>query len=399
MAFHPDPTVERIHQFHTDLKIKLCELAGYDESLTDFIKGSLIHQSLEPAKFFKRYLKHTAYYPAEDKEIFKQLFSTTQTENMREEQLISEYSVLIIGPDHYRPRILQDLGRYVLKTEGTMDCYLDAHLALDKRVFDIVQNWITVTCHWEPSLKRIRRMITWVSDCLLNPDCDHLFIQHMQLPMDHMIMLIHIHEELSRMAHSITDIVTHGSPINTILNEHSSTPLVVINKEAMSNIPHDFLKHTKLYSSKIPPFMQKNYAVKCESFTAVLHNGKYQPIGSAHLCAILQALWECTGVAYVDEDEHKWIITSPPKLLEKSRVRVREEDFLYRFNQITYNCDKHITYEPEDVPKRLSRFEPVDLVADYESSHIASINETHDFLLGAIKDYVYNRQQQELTSS
>ncbi|AFU90062.1 hypothetical protein AbHV_ORF52 [Abalone herpesvirus Victoria/AUS/2009] len=393
MTFLQSGEAESIYRFHVKLKESLCELAGQHEFLV-YLKGSIFHQSMLPDQFYKRYLQHVSREP--DKSHFEEFFKSLKCDSFREEQLASEYMCLIMGPSNCPRKVVKDLASYVLKSNTVIDQNLENSIGLDKHVFDVVMNSLTVTCQWSPNIKRIKRMITWVIDCLLNPETSFTFINRNEIPDSHMIMLIHVHEELSRMVHSITDLVTYGGSLSTIFNEWSGVPNVVQCKESFNSRSHDFLKHTKIYKEKIPPFMQKNYILKSESMTVVLHNGRYQPPQEQHICSVLQAMWELTGVAYVDAEQHGWLSSDRMSVGDEMKGHYsKEEMFLYRYNQMVYGCEKSIAHDVDELPDRLSRFEPVDLVADYELSRITSINDTRDFLLTAIKDYAYERQLRE----
>ena len=315
------------------------------------------------------------------------LFGNDKFVMTRAEQILGEYAVLLLGPKKAMElikNVIMNLGGFKSKTTTEILVYGQIYstaIAMDKQCLDNILHWIHVSCRWIPAAKRISRMLRWVEECLVCDKHEPIFLGDVELDGKTSMILVHLHEELCRMSFAVTDSMSYGSALNTIYNDKSSIPLSILYKKISSGKLTDYMRYTALYPMHVPE-NTKGLIVKGEHFNMVLHNGRFDDVSENHISGLMQAMWEVTGVCYLDENTHKKLRCeyAPADF----RIRTKPEQFISRINDLANPYAGKLT--PLEFPEKLQRLEEVDKVADFELSRITTINDTMDFLLSSLKD-------------
>nr|DBA11830.1 TPA_asm: ORF129 [Malaco herpesvirus 1] len=391
--YRPNPGHEYLMKIFCKIKYDMCMLAGQLE-FGNFLKSSLFHQIMPTDMFYHLYLKHITNMDNEGCKKVLEKYMKKINQRLRGmllkrgKQIIAEFAVLLMGPIHTREwqgdEMLRLIARFKCKNDTGMDLsamqVFMAALKMDKHCFDIVMHWIHVSCKGRRNAGRANRVLHWVKQCLLTDTYAPVYINQTKLSTKHALILIHKHEELCRMMFSITDSVSYGSSITTISNNKTSIPSSILNK-VMSQKSDNYLKHTSLYTMD-PPENTRGLIVNAEPFTIVLHNGRFNHVSSNHINGLMQAMWEATGICYLEENTHKMLRVR--HRVKDECVNTPPEKFIMRHSEmLNPDCVK---MTPFPVVDKLMKFEPVDVVSEYELSQICSINDTMDFLLASIKD-------------
>lgn len=388
-----------LSKFFISFKIELCKLSGYQD-MEQYLSTSLLHQSLPVEVFFNRYLLHMKNVGGKAVEELILKYITFSIKNFegslltRAYQFIGEYAVLLFGVTEANKffqgndLIVKEIARFKSKKSREMltQCQiLLSSLTLDKQRLDSVLNWLHASCRGHREGMRVKKMLIWTDACRksIRP-----FINDQVLTVKESLVLIHLHEELSRLSYALTDGISYGSALNTIINDVSGIPNNVFYKTAITGKVTNYLKHTTIQIAE-PTKNTKGLILKGKLFNIILHNGRFHHLSSNHINGLMQAMWEVTGHCYLEKSVHSHIRNVYER--GEHKIMPRKEDFIGRLCELNDVSRAQLKMLPPLM--KLQKFVSVDTVVDYELSQITGINITTDFLLASLKDVVRHQKR------